>query len=430
MANVEMTTSVRRRKYLQPKSRGEEEAFNDAGKPSWFRKCLKRSRRAYCEPVTSQRRALAAASLAGFLVLLAGPGSFVAMPALVRELGGILAIEQWVMAAYLISLGSLLLAGHALAEKHGAVRMLRLGLVLFAITAVVAAIAPFNFVVVIARVLQGASGALILSAALALLTATFSQVERPRAAITWIAWMLSALIVGPLLGGLVVDLAPWSWRLVFAADVIPAIVALAILRSGSHRAANPERAVDRLGATFAVVGLAGPVAALIEQEKHGWRDPIVDVPLVIGVLCIGLLIWRKRSGMRRPRAGLGWLALALGVASFELVIFAATIYVQDVLLQNAIGSSALLSSLVILPAVVALILVCWLLARSATRSGSSGSAMTFAVPTVGTLAAVAFAGLIAGNRLDADGVQRAIAAAAVLLALSVIFWLLGRARKS
>jgi MFS family permease len=375
--------------------------------------------------MTDKGRALAAASLAGFLVVLAGPGSFVAMPALVRELGGILAIEQWVMAAYLITLGGLLAAGHALAEKHGAVRMLRLGLVAFAITAIVAASAPFNVIVVIARVLQGASGALTLSAVLVLLTATFTPVERPRAAITWIAWMLSALIVGPLLAGLVVDLAPWSWRLVFAAEVIPAIVALAILGSGSHRATNSDRVVDRLGTTFAVLASAGPVAALIEQEKHGWLDPIVDVPLAIGALCIVLLIVRNRRGMRRRKAGISWLALALGVAAFELAIFAATMFLQDTL-----GLSAVLSGIVTLPGALALILLCWLFARSTAGAESSVSAMIFAIATVGTLAAVGFAGFIAGNHLDASGVQRTIVVAGALLVLCVIFWLVRFARKS
>jgi MFS family permease len=163
--------------------------------------------------------------LASIVVFLDGSVVNVALPALRQDLHAGLATQQWVVEAYLLTLGALILAGGSYADIRGRKHALMVGVFLFAATSLICAIAPSAVVLVAARALQGVAGAVLVPASLALLTATYDdETERGAAVGSWTAWTGVAFIIGPLAGGTIVDAI--SWRGVFAINIPIAAVTL------------------------------------------------------------------------------------------------------------------------------------------------------------------------------------------------------------
>jgi len=241
--------------------------------------------------VTSrERRILIVAILSSFVAFLDGSIINVALPAISRELGGGLTLQQWVVDGYLLSLGALILVAGSLSDTFGRVRVLRVGLIWFGITSLACALAPWGAALVVARILQGVAAALLVPSSLALITSTFSGPAQGRAIGAWTGWTGIAGIAGPILGGVLVDTS--SWRLVFAINVLPIVVTLIVLAGVREPArTGPPARIDVAGACLAVVGLGGPVFALIEQGRLGWGSPVVYLPLVVGLLSLAAFLW-------------------------------------------------------------------------------------------------------------------------------------------
>src|SRR4051794_25265190 len=228
-----------------------------------------------------KRGTLVTCVLASIIVFLDGSVVNVALPALREDLHAGLATQQWVVEAYLLTLGALILAGGSYADIRGRKHALVLGTGLFAVTSLACAVAPSSLILVLARGLQGVAGAVLVPASLAVLTATFDDEEERGAAIgSWTAWTGIAFILGPLAGGTLVDVL--SWRGVFAINLPIAALTLWIASRYVHESKDPEAAgsVDIQAAFLSVVWLGGLVFALIEQSDHGWGDPLVWVPLL------------------------------------------------------------------------------------------------------------------------------------------------------
>src|SRR5713226_9481786 len=124
------------------------------------------------------RATLVATILGASIAFIDGTIVNVALPAIQRDLGGGLAAQQWVVDAYLLTLGSLILVGGSLGDIFGEVRMFSLGVALFGLASVLCTVAPNVDTLIVFRGLQGIAGALLTPASLALITATFSGVER------------------------------------------------------------------------------------------------------------------------------------------------------------------------------------------------------------------------------------------------------------
>src|SRR3954463_7784089 len=215
----------------------------------------------------------------------------VALPAIAHDLGGGLAGQQWTSNAYLVTLGSLLLIGGSLGDLYGERRVFAFGVVAFGLTSIICAVAPSIEVLVAGRALQGVAGALLTPAALAVIVGTFPPDERGKAVGAWTAWGGIGLVVGPLVGGQIVDSVSWRW--VFALNVPIVLGTLwLILRVVPQSRERPAEAhVDVVGALLCAFGLAGMTFGLISQPLNGWGDPMVYLPLILGALLFASFLW-------------------------------------------------------------------------------------------------------------------------------------------
>jgi EmrB/QacA subfamily drug resistance transporter len=241
-----------------------------------------------------KRLALLAAIMGSFVAGLDATAVNVALPAIRADLGGGLAGHQWVSNAYLLTLGSLILVGGSLGDVFGERRVFSIGVAGFGVVSVLCALSPSIEFLIAGRALQGAFGALLTPSALAVIVAAFPSAERGAAIGSWTAWAGIATVIGPLVGGYLVQAV--SWRLIFVINV--PFVALTLLLiyfavPGRERGVAQPR-VDWLGAALTFLGLAGPVLALIRQPVVGWSSPEVWGPALAGLALLGAFLAHER----------------------------------------------------------------------------------------------------------------------------------------
>ena len=303
---------------------------------------------------------LVAAILGSGIALLDGTIVNVALPAIENDVGGGLAGQQWVVNAYLLTLGSLILLGGSLGDVYGERRIFALGIASFGVASVLCALAPTIETLVVARALQGLTSALLTPASLALIATTFADEKERGAAIgTWTAWVGIAAVIGPLVGGWIVDVTTWRW--IFGVNVpfvLLTLVLISVAVEADERQKRRKRRMDGVGAMLAAVGLAGPVFALVEQPSRGWLDPVVLAALIGGAaLLMAFVLWELRAP--DPMLPCGFFArrnftfanveTLLVYAGLSSLFFFLTIYLQQVA-----GYSALASGVVGLPVTVIL----------------------------------------------------------------------------
>jgi EmrB/QacA subfamily drug resistance transporter len=241
----------------------------------------------------SQRLTLIAAILGSTVVFLDSTVVNVALPAISEDLDAGLAGQQWVVEAYMLTLVSLLLVGGSLGDQFGRQRMFVFGLIAFGATSILCALAPSVEFLIGARALQGIAGALLVPGSLAIVAATFEGAARGKAVGTWTAWTGIATVLGPAGGGALVEAL--SWRAIFWVNIPLIAVTVALTLHSVRESRDPDafRGIDWAGIGLSAAGLAGPVFALIEQPSHGWGDPLVWVPMIVGVACFGLFVVRE-----------------------------------------------------------------------------------------------------------------------------------------
>jgi EmrB/QacA subfamily drug resistance transporter len=241
---------------------------------------------------TRKRIILVACILGSTVVFVDSTVVNVALPAIQRDLGGGLALQQWVVDAYLLTLGSLILVGGSLGDIFGGKRVFEIGVATFGVTSILCAVALNGNELIVARGLQGITGALLTPAALATITANFSGEERGAAIGTWTAWTGISFVIGPLVGGWLVSVA--SWRSIFAVNIPFVIATLALVWiSVPGRDMSRKRVrVDVIGGLLCMLGLAGPVFALIESPRRGFSDPLILVTALGGIAFLAaFVIW-------------------------------------------------------------------------------------------------------------------------------------------
>src|SRR5258707_3841261 len=206
---------------------------------------------------TRKRLILVACILGSTIVFVDSTVVNVALPAIRRDLGGGLVLQEWVVDAYLLTLGALILVGGSLADLFGEKRVFSIGVAAFGVTSLMCALANTGTVLILARGLQGITGALLTPAALATITSVFSGEERGAAIGTWTAWTGIAFVIGPLVGGWLVG---FSWRAIFLIKVPFVVVTLVLVRLAIWRLERIEaRAeVGFVGGGLCGVGVARP----------------------------------------------------------------------------------------------------------------------------------------------------------------------------
>jgi MFS family permease len=239
---------------------------------------------------TVQRWTLVATILASGIVFLDGTVVNVALPTIGRELGAGLSGLQWIVDGYVLTLAALLILGGSLGDRYGRRRIMIIGLVGFGLASTACGLAPFTAFLIVARLLQGVAGALLVPGSLAILRATFPPGEaRGQAIGQWAGWSGITTVVGPLVGGWLVDAV--SWRMVFFINL--PIIAVAVYLLVRHVPESCGRAASRLdwaGAVAATLGLGGLAFGLIEGPVLGWDSPLVLIGLVGGVLALALFV--------------------------------------------------------------------------------------------------------------------------------------------
>lgn len=293
--------------------------------------------------------------LASFVTFLDGSIINVALPAIVRDLGGGLAAQQWIVDAYLIMLGSLILLAGSLSDLFGRKKILIAGLVGFGMSSLLCAAAPNSLFLIIARGLQGIAGALIVPSSLALIMSSFDGPAKGKAIGTWTGWTGISFILGPLLGGLLVDSG--SWRFIFAVNILPIAATLWLMRMLTVEVAKNKVHVDALGAVLGVIGLGGPVFALIEQSRFGWGSPRILIPLTAGIISFLIFIWHENNtsepmlplGLFKQRNfTVGNLATVAIYGGLSLATFLISIFLQQVSRFSAVQAGLALMPITII----------------------------------------------------------------------------------
>ncbi|MCS5733594.1 DHA2 family efflux MFS transporter permease subunit [Herbiconiux daphne] len=319
-----------------------------------------------------QRFVLAVAILSAFVSFLDATVINVALPAISKDLGGGLTSQQWVVDAYLITLGAVILLAGSLSDVYGRKKVLFAGLIGFGVTSLLCAFAPSAEFLIGARALQGIAGALLVPSSLALILANFSGAAQARAIGTWTAFTSVANIAGPILGGVLVDTL--SWRFVFGINVLPIVVTLVLLMKlePDHPHA-PGARIDYLGAVLGIVGLGLPVFALIEQAHFGWGSPVVLVPLIVGVVALALFLVNERR-TKQPMLPLSLFRVrnfSVGNVSTFLIYGALSLgfFSVAVFLQQVAGYSAIAAGFAMIPTSLLLIGLSSLFGRLSGRIG-------------------------------------------------------------
>ncbi|MEA2280973.1 MAG: hypothetical protein QOK21_1580 [Solirubrobacteraceae bacterium] len=301
----------------------------------------------------TKRLSLFAAIMGSFVVGLDATVVNVALPAIATDLGGGLAGQQWVSNGYSLALASLILIGGSLGDVFGERRVFSLGVLGFGVTSLLCAISPSIGFLVGARILQGVFGALLTPSALAVIVAAFPASERGGAVGSWTAWSGIATVLGPFVGGQLIDSASWRW--IFLVNVPFVVITLVVVAAAVPQRPRAGRRppVDWLGALLSFLGLAGPTLALIRQPGSGWGAADVAIPGLAGLAILGVFVAHearsphpmvplalfKRRNFAAGNVQTFAMYAGLSILFFYLILF----------LQQVAGYTALQAGLATLP---------------------------------------------------------------------------------
>jgi EmrB/QacA subfamily drug resistance transporter len=346
----------------------------------------------------AKRMVLVACILGTTVVTVDSTAINVALPAIAEDLGGGLAGQQWVANAYLLTLSSFLLVGGSLGDVIGERRVFGAGIAGFGVTSLLCALAPTIEALVAARALQGMSGALLTPAALAVIVRTFAETERAQAVGAWTAWAGIGTVLGPVVGGQLVDSASWRWIFLVNLPLVLGTLFIVSRAVPADAARRPGTRLDLAGAGLCALGLAGITFGLIEQPMRGWSDPAVAFALVAGVALFALFVLyeRRASHPMLPLGLFGRRNFAAGnIETFAMYGgLSVTFFLLVLFLQGVAGFSALAAGSASIPVTLVMFVLAARFGRLADRYGPR--------LFMGTGPLVCAVGLALMLRLDAD----------------------------
>jgi EmrB/QacA subfamily drug resistance transporter len=312
----------------------------------------------------------------------------VALPSIGRDLGSSLSGLQWTVTAYTLTLAALILLGGSLGDRYGRRRVFLIGVAWFATASLVCGLAQTPGQLIVARGVQGIGGALLTPGSLALIQSSFRPGDRAKAIGIWSSLGGIAGLIGPVLGGFLVDAASWRW--VFLLNVPVAVLVLGAARFvPESRDEEATGRFDVLGAVLGAVALGGITYALITGGEHLTRP---DVGVSAGLVreqraAHPMLPLRLFADRQFTGANLATLTIYGALAGGGLFIV--------LQLQNVLGYSAKAAGAALLPTILLLSLLSPRTGALATRIGPR-LPMTVG-PLVVTLGALWFSRLGAGS---------------------------------
>ena len=318
-----------------------------------------------------QRGVLTAASAANALIFLDQTSVTVALSAIQQEFGSSTAEVQWTIGAYLVSLASLMAASGRLGDRYGRRRMFHLGVAFFGVASVACAAAPSQAVLIAARVAQGVGAALLQPLALAHATAIMSPERRGWAIGVLAGFGTTCLIIGPLLGGVLVETVGWRWIFLVNVPVVALVLVVGARFIPESRETSARR-LDVPGLALLTGGLAMLVAGLL--HLYQWSlGPAAGV-LALSLLALaGFVVVERRTPhpliplhlLRKPEVAGSMVALL----TIQGAVLGMTVYVV-LFLQNGLGLTAIEAGAVLLPAMIWSALLSARTGRLADRHGA------------------------------------------------------------
>ena len=324
-----------------------------------------------------ERWTLIAAILGSGIVFLDSTVVNVALPKIGRELPsslfGVLEGLNYVYTGYLLTLSALLVLAGALNDFYGRKRMFTLGLAGFLATSLLCGVAPNLELLVVFRVLQGIAGALLVPGSLALLTVTFSGEAQGRAFGLWAGASAATTILGPFVGGILVDAI--SWRAAFLINV--PLLAIALWATSAHvRESRDESAsgeFDWLGAVAVALAVGGLSFGTVYSQEREWRDPVGLAALAVGAvatIALPFLMTARRNPLIPPELFRSRNFTVTNISTFLIygALYVVGYYVT-IFVQGVAGFTAAAAGLAFIPSGLFLV---FLSARFGALSGKRG----------------------------------------------------------
>lgn len=310
------------------------------------------------------------------MIVIDGTIVSVALPVIIDDLGLDLIDAQWVNASYAVVFAALLLTTGRLGDRLGRRKMLGIGVALFLVGSLLAAIAGGAGALIGARIVQGLGGALVLPATLSTVNATFRGKDRITAFAIWGAVISGMAAVGPLLGGWLTTSFTWPWIFLVNIPIGVAVLIGTFLWVPETRAHITEPGLDIVGLLLSAGGFGALVFGLIEGQTLGWWEPektltffgltwpadapisIIPALLALGAaLLAGFIVWeRRRARIGRSAlldlslfsvATFRWgnlTAMAVAVGEFG-IIFVLPLFLVNVLGLSTMGAGLVLAAM-------------------------------------------------------------------------------------
>jgi EmrB/QacA subfamily drug resistance transporter len=309
-----------------------------------------------------------------FMIMLDNTIVTVALPAIQRGIQASLSQLEWVVSAYSLTFAVLLLTGGKLADFLGRRRIFAAGLVVFTLASLWCALSTSGDMLIIARAVQGVGGALMLPATVSIISTTFEPHERGAAFGIWAGVSAAALAIGPLVGGLIVQVAHWSWIFYINIPVGALGLAVTFLLIPESRDSSADQHLDYRGLVTSGAAMFLLVFALIKGNMHGWGSALI-VSCFIGaaVLLAAFILIENRQ--RAPMLDLSLFRdhTFVGANSVGLLLMCALfgfIFFMSIYLQSIRGYTAIHTGAVFLFSTVAIMFGAPFGGKLADRIGS------------------------------------------------------------
>ena len=301
-------------------------------------------------------RLLVPLALGVFVVVMDVTVINVALPSIREDLGYLdvtVSDLQWVVNAYALSFGVLMLAGGKLADIFGRRLIFMIGLVIFAVSSIVAGLAQDVALIIACRALQGVGGALVLPASLSIITVGFPATQRAVAVAIWSALVGMGVAIGPLIGGMLSEWANWRWVFFVVVPFSIVAVILSMRWIKETRAPAEHRRFDGVGVGLSAAALFCLVFGLQKANEWDWGDPRV-VGLLVGAvaLAVGFARWERRTSAPMLDLSLFRSPTFTGANVVSLVsgfVLIGTIFYLNLFTQSVMAYEPVQAGLVMLP---------------------------------------------------------------------------------